>query len=196
MSTKGNLNAVFVSGNTGEGFVESIIQQTDLPYYHDIYLKGLDGKITQIDFLVVTDRSLVCVEVKNYSKCVIKGDDDVTCWTACYRSGTKNFLNPIKQNKIHTELCKDLFGKDLTVYSVIVFSNNCGIRTVPTEQEYTSVINMTDLWYELIDIKNDTGVKRFKKEYKAEVIDKLDKFYLDSDKLFNEHQSQLKNKRK
>lgn len=188
ISNNGNINAVFVGGNTGEGIVKCILEESNLTFYHDIYLEDGKGRITQIDFLVLTDNSLICVEVKNYNKCVIKGDDSSNIWTACYRSGNRNFLNPINQNAVHMKACEDIFGKDINIYSVIVFPNSCCVR-VESNNDRTSITNITDFWYKLIDIQNYGG-KRFNKEFKRSIIDKLDYFYKNSVDLFDKHQRQ------
>ena len=195
ITNNGNVNAVFVNGNTGEGIVRGVLEQSNLTFYHDIYIESNNGKVTQIDFLVVTDRALVCIEVKNYNKCVIKGDDITDFWTACYRSGTKNFLNPIKQNRAHVNACKGLFDFDIPVYNMVVFANGCSIRTVPTSCQDTSVINISDVWYVLIDIKGNTRYKRFNTEIKKNIVAVFDEFYSRSVELYDKHQEQHFNKK-
>lgn len=183
-----NMNAVFVGGNTGEGIVQCILEQSNLTFYHDIFLEDSNGKVTQVDFLVLTNNSIVCIEVKNYNKCVIKGDDDSRIWTACYRSGNRNFLNPINQNAIHVKACHDIFGDDINIYSIIVFPNSCCLR-VSCNDQHTSITNITDMWYKLLDIQSYT-FKQFNKERRDYIINTLDKFYKNSVELFDKHQRQ------
>lgn len=183
-----NMNAVFVGGNTGEGIVQCILEQSNLTFYHDIFLEDSNGKVTQVDFLVLTNNSIVCIEVKNYNKCVIKGDDDSRIWTACYRSGNRNFLNPINQNDIHVKACHDIFGDDINIYSIIVFPNSCCLR-VSCNDLHTSITNITDMWYKLLDIQSYT-FKQFNKEKRDYIINTLDKFYKNSVELFDKHQRQ------
>lgn len=183
-----NMNAVFVGGNTGEGIVQCILEQSNLTFYHDIFLEDSNGKVTQVDFLVLTNNSIVCIEVKNYNKCVIKGDDDSRIWTACYRSGNRNFLNPINQNAIHVKACSDIFGDDIDIYSIIVFPNSCCLR-VSCNDPHTSLTNITDMWYKLLDIQTYPS-KQFNKERRDYIINTLDKFYKNSVELFDKHQRQ------
>lgn len=192
----GNDNAVFVSGNTGEGVVQSILEQSGMKFYHDLYIKDTSGRVSQIDFLAITGRALVCIEVKNYSKCVIKGDYETLYWTACYRSGNRNFLNPIKQNNAHVNACKSVLGEDLTVINIVVFSNSCNIRIEQPRSNNIGVVNMADLWYSLIDAKSNTSVKRLSKERNDSIVNILDSFDARSEELYAEHQSQHFNRRK
>ena len=62
-----NANAMFVGGNTGESNVNDILLQSHMKYYRNLYIKDKNDNISQIDFLIVTESSVVVIEVKNYT---------------------------------------------------------------------------------------------------------------------------------
>lgn len=171
---KGNNNAVFVGGNTGEANVRNLLIQTGYKFYHNIYLEDDKGNLCQIDFLLITDTSIVIIEVKNYTKCVVMGDSKMPRWTACYLRNNKTFNNPIKQNQYHIDIAKNILKKDnLSFWNVVAFPSGCNVRVENDLTTNVRVIDMSNLWYALIDAKS---TRRINAQDRADIIKTLDGF--------------------
>ena len=59
-----SINAMFVSGNTGEMHVKSLLEQFGCRFYYNIYFKNNAGELCQVDFLVLLGNTLITIEVK------------------------------------------------------------------------------------------------------------------------------------
>ena len=99
----------------------------------------VEGKSSQIDHVVITDRGITCVETKNYSG-RIYGDVSQQQWTQVLAYGkVKNkFYNPVKQNWTHVKRLSELLGKDYPVYSMVVFAQS--------NTSYIKADNVVGLW--------------------------------------------------
>lgn len=181
-------NAMFVCGNTGESNVRNLLTYTGDRFYQNIYLESSNGSISQIDFLLVGRSSLVSIEVKSYTRCVIKGDKDGFNWTACYRRGPKTFYNPLMQNERHIKTLRECIGSvNVPIWNIVVFSNGCNIRVNGAEGEFYSVIDMSELWYRLSDI-NNYG-KSMKSEERDAITQMLDSFVVRTYELSEKHKA-------
>ena len=180
-----NDNAIFIGGNTGEAIVKNVILQSGLRFHSDIYLEYND-EVTQIDFIIVLNNSLACVEVKNYTKCSIQGDEHSRCWTASYRSGNKPVLNPINQNKKHIEFMKGIFG-EIPIWNITVFSSGCNIHISEITDPLTKVVGLTDLWYILTDLKYSQNRGKLKLDTEK-IMSILDSYQSRRSELYKKHQ--------
>ena len=63
-----SMNNMLIGGITGESIINQILHQYGRKFYKNIYLKNAFDSICQIDFLVVSDNSLISIEVKNYQR--------------------------------------------------------------------------------------------------------------------------------
>lgn len=99
--------------------------------FQNIFLKKSDGKFTEIDVLAVHNTGVYVIECK-YMAGKIIGDEDDKSWFQLKSNNTCNeFLNPIIQNNIHINACKQILNKyKLPYYSIIVFGNNCTIPNI------------------------------------------------------------------
>lgn len=187
-----NNNAIFVGGNTGESIVNDILLQTNLRFYRNIYLKDNNDNICQIDFLLVTNTSIVVLEVKNYTKCVIKGDEEVQHWTACYMNRKKTFYNPIMQNKSHIDILRRCLNNDsIPIFNYVVFTSSCSVRVDKNLSDRIRVINVSDLWYDLID--SIYTCNELSKNTVNKTIDILNGFNDNSFELSEEHMNKYFN---
>ena len=102
--------------------------------FQNIFFKKSDGKFTEIDVLAVHNTGVYVIECK-YMAGKIIGDEDDKSWFQLKSNNTCNeFLNPIIQNNIHINACKQILNKyKLPYYSIIVFGNNC---TIPNITQY------------------------------------------------------------
>ena len=88
---------------------------------HDVLINGAEQYTSQIDLLIIGNKGIYVVEVKNYPNATIYGNPNNAKWHY-YTHGKKyDIYSPIKQNKKHAEYLKTFlhqFG-DIPCYSVI-----------------------------------------------------------------------------
>lgn len=126
--------------------------------YHDLML-GLDQQSTQIDNILVTQKAVYIIEVKNYSGRVY-GQQYQDQWFQTIRYENKkknkkgkvytkshiskrNFLNPIKQNFIHIYAFKEniLLIQNLPIFNIVVFTNRTNIDNITLVDDKAIVIS-------------------------------------------------------
>lgn len=102
--------------------------------FKNIYLKKSDGKFTEIDVLAVYNTGVYVIECKYMAGKIIGDEDDRSWFQLKSNNACNEFLNPIIQNNIHINACKQILNKyKLPYYSIIVFGNNC---TIPNITQY------------------------------------------------------------
>jgi hypothetical protein len=125
--------------------------------YHDVML-GLDQQSTQIDNILVTEKAVYIIEVKNYSGRVY-GQQYQDQWFQTIRYENKkknkkgkvytkshiakhNFLNPIKQNLIHIHAFKNQItsAQNLPIFNIVVFTNRTNIENITLVDDKAIVI--------------------------------------------------------
>lgn len=88
---------------------------------HDVLIDGADGYTSQIDLVLVGNRGVYVVEVKNFSDAKIYGDTRKSKWSY-YKHGKKyEIYSPLAQNRKHVEYLKRFlsdFG-DIPFFSII-----------------------------------------------------------------------------
>ena len=88
---------------------------------HDVLIDGKDGHTSQIDLVLVGNRGIYVVEVKNFSEAKIYGDTHKSKWFY-YKHGKKyEIYSPLQQNRKHVEYLKSFlsgFG-ELPFFSII-----------------------------------------------------------------------------
>ena len=109
-----------------------------------------DTGTTEIDVIMVHENGIYVFESKNYSGWIY-GNTDCEKWTHTLRHRDRNgfktekyhFFNPIMQNKTHVKWLKKYLSDKteikIPIYSVIVFGDNCKIKT-PIEASGDSII--------------------------------------------------------
>ncbi len=92
---------------------------------------------SQIDHLIISEKGIFVIEVKNYSG-KIYGSDEQQNWTQSFNYGKKTyqFYSPVKQNLTHCNRVKEHLSKQIDVYSVVIFLA-CDIDSVKSENVYS-----------------------------------------------------------
>lgn len=116
-----------------------------------------NGEPTEIDVILICSKGLFVFECKNYSGWIF-GDELQKQWTQTLPIGPgrchkEHFYNPIMQNASHIRHLKNLLGKNLPMWSIIVFSDICEFKNV-TVRSNVNVINHYNLNYVVSDICN------------------------------------------
>lgn len=70
-----------IKGGFGEYLVKyySKYMFVDTPLLHDVLIHGADGMTSQIDLIMVGEKGLYVIEVKNYENAMIYGDAKKAC---------------------------------------------------------------------------------------------------------------------
>lgn len=92
---------------------------------NDLTLTDKNGKSSQIDHLLINQSGILVVETKNYSG-RIYGNEKQREWTQVLAYGRykNSFYNPVRQNATHLYRLAEIVGKDIPLYSAIVFVQN------------------------------------------------------------------------
>jgi hypothetical protein len=153
-------------GMMGEYFVKKQLAKLAEKYqgkaYHNLML-GEGETSTQLDNLLITNKAVYVIEVKNYAGRIYGGQyQDQWYQTIRYdnkrrgrggRTYTKThiakngFFNPIKQNQIHVNALKHHIEsiKSLPFMNIVVFMNRGNITNVEMKDSTAFVINRRKL---------------------------------------------------
>lgn len=111
-------------------------------FLFNIYLPKSNNKMTEIDILLICSKGLFVFENKNYSGWIF-GNEAQKYWTQTFSNGRKySFYNPIMQNAIHIKYLKPLIGKNVPLYSIIIFSDACTLIDIAVKNNNIIVTNL------------------------------------------------------
>lgn len=109
------------------------LRRKDYVIFHDVMLRGADGRTSQIDHIAVGPGGVFVIETKN-RRGVIKGNDRDRKWTA----GKSEFQNPVSQNRKHVSTLGEVLADDtLTFVSMVVFPDGTDFRGVNSKEVYS-----------------------------------------------------------
>lgn len=141
-----------------------------------------EGKTTQIDHLMVTKHGIFVIETKNYSG-TIEGTEFGNRWTQSFSDGRKSreFLNPILQNKSHIRALKQILPEydNVPFYSIVAFTSKCRYPALPgvvSTKQLKTAIKMFS-----------SGKPVLSKEQISEISQALDKKTISSRKARSAH---------
>lgn len=101
--------------------------------FHDLYLRKVDGKFSQIDVVAITTVGIIVFEVKDYSGWIF-GSGGNNQWTQVLAYGKQKyrFYNPIKQNSKHIQALKQQlkYHPEVPYHSVVVFYGDCVLKDI------------------------------------------------------------------
>lgn len=135
------LGTIFDKGRYGEYLTYCELKKhetTGGKFLFNCYLPKDNGETTETDVILINNHGIFVFESKNYSGWIF-GNERSKTWTQTLPQGKgksrkEHFLNPIMQNKLHIKWIKALIGENITIHSIIVFSERCTLKNV----EYTS----------------------------------------------------------
>jgi len=176
-------------GRSGEKFVNRKLHELDPSYYkilEDIMLPSKGNTLTtQIDFVVVSNYGIFCIEAKALEGWIYGNTND-KYWTQVIFRYKKRFYNPIRQNFAHIKALEDLVGSQrikAPIVSLIVFMDAdkliiSGTDTVSTTQDTISKIqSFTNMVYsdterdEICNLITQTNItdKELRKSHNSDV---------------------------
>lgn len=114
-------------------------------FLFNTYIPKKNGETTEIDVLMICRKGIFVFESKNYSGWIF-GSENHKNWYQTLpkgrgRSRKKPFYNPIMQNRSHTKHLKAFLGNQIPMWSIIVFSDRCTLKSIQIHSNDTSVIN-------------------------------------------------------
>ncbi len=147
-------------GKRGESLIERRLKYLQLfgingYTLRNVYLPTNNGGTSEIDLLFITQKGIFVFESKNFSGWIFGNEEDRN-WTASLPNGQKNqFDNPIKQNKTHIKWLRFFVGEGIPLFSIVVFSNRCKLKSVTLCTAEAKVIKLgqtvafiRDIWEE------------------------------------------------
>lgn len=186
-----DLLQTYLKGVEGESKVEQLLKSAGVLYIKNLLLR-FDDTICQIDFVVITENGLLCVEVKNYKDCIVKGSLNSKVWTNIYWNQNVVNQNPIHQNNKHIEVLNKYIHWDGIIQNVILCNIECNLDLdydVLKNNENVTVGYFNDIFKVLTICKNE-GNKLSKKminttyKYLRKLAEENTKYYEEHLKIF------------
>lgn len=138
-----------------------------------------NGNSTEIDIVFITECGIYVIESKNYNGWIF-GNLSGKYWTQTFSYATKNqFYNPILQNVGHINALRHILDQhsDVTIISVIVFSDSASLKKVPETTNDLLILNESEIIERL-----EASIDYFKKVNRVDLLTP-DRIYSISSKL-------------
>lgn len=147
------LRTILDRGNYGEYLTFKCLSRLEGTYriLTNVYLPKDNGKTTEIDLIMISQKGIFVFESKNYSGWIF-GNESSQMWTQTLKGGQKNkFHNPILQNKGHIAALNKYFGGQFSgkFFSYIVFSERCTLKDVDVWSKNVYVAKRNELYTEI-----------------------------------------------
>ena len=118
-------------------------------FLFNIYIPKENGETTEIDVLMICQKGIFVFESKNYSGWIF-GSEKQKNWYQTLPAGRgkshkEHFYNPIMQNRSHIKHLKAFIGDQISMHSVIVFSERCTLKNVEVKSADIRVINRNEV---------------------------------------------------
>lgn len=118
-------------------------------FLFNIYIPKENAETTEIDVLMISKKGIFVFESKNYSGWIF-GSENQKNWYQTLPAGRgkshkEHFYNPIMQNRSHIKHFKAFMGKEISMHSIIVFSERCTLKNVEVKSADISVINRNEV---------------------------------------------------
>lgn len=139
----------------------------------NIYVSKINGGTTEIDLLLIHPKGLFVFESKNYRGWIF-GNEAHQNWTQTLPRGwhgdvhKERFYNPILQNASHIKHLMYRIEKNIPVWSVIVFSDECELKDITINSKNVRVVQCYNVASTVEQICNET---QFDFLTETEVID-------------------------
>ena len=164
--------------------------------FHDLYIEKKDGTYSQIDIVVLTEKGVIVIEVKDFSGWIF-GFGNNEKWSHILGKMKYPFYNPIFQNEGHIRSLKNQLVQygNIPFYSLIIFYGKCELKKVsdiPIDtmiikssssiKTFNTILQNNDSsssynLYELREILNNGVCNGRIKEIKTQHIQEIKKYY-------------------
>lgn len=122
-------------------------------FLFNAYIPKQDGTTTEVDMICVCSRGIFVFESKDYSGWIF-GSENQREWTQTHHSKyskggvhKQRFYNPVMQNRTHVRYLRSFLkaGKDIPMWSVVVFSNGCELKKVEIHSNDVFVVQLHEV---------------------------------------------------
>lgn len=119
-------------------------------FLFNILIPKGNGQTTEIDVLLICAKGLFVFECKNYSGWIF-GNEAHKNWTQTLPKGwggdshKERFYNPVMQNASHIKHLNSLLGLNVSMHSIIVFSDRCTLKDITIKSGEVRVIKNYDV---------------------------------------------------
>ncbi len=146
-------------------------------FLFNVYIPKSDGGTTEIDVLMICHQGIVVFESKNYGGWIY-GHELQSNWCQIFPTGDwkehrEYFYNPIMQNRTHIRHLKKVLGKQIYMYSVVVFSEQCKLKNIELESDHVYVTKCDEVKDVVSRICNDFSHKLLNKRERNDIYEKL-----------------------
>lgn len=164
-------------------------------FLFNVYIPKADEETTEIDILMICKKGIFVFESKNYSGWIF-GSENQKNWyqtlpTKGRESHKEQFYNPIMQNRSHIKHLKSLLGNQIPMYSIIVFSNRCTLKSIQIQSDDVSVINREKVNLVVSEICNKIPTDIFNESDILEIFTKLYPYTQVSEAIKEQHKANI-----
>ncbi|MBR6693583.1 MAG: NERD domain-containing protein [Clostridia bacterium] len=114
-------------------------------FLFNLYIPKEKGGTTEIDLLMICPKGIFVFESKNYGGWIFGKESQRNWCQALPKEGggsqKHTFYNPIMQNRTHIKYLKSILGNQVPLWSIIVFSDRCNLKSVEITSNDVRVIN-------------------------------------------------------
>lgn len=113
---------------------------TDALVLHDVLIDGSDNFTSQIDLLLISNKGIYVVEVKNYPDAKIYGNGLKRTWYYYLRNKKYEIYSPLRQNEKHILYLKRFLSEfgDIPCFSIILLiCKDFEVSNINTDENYT-----------------------------------------------------------
>ncbi len=126
-----------------------IFESQGAKFLFNAYIPKDNGETSEIDVLMICAKGIFVFESKNYSGWIF-GDETRKDWCQILPKGREKshkefFYNPIMQNRSHINHLKSFLNINLPMESVIVFSNECTLKSIQVKSNDVKVVKLYDV---------------------------------------------------
>ena len=109
--------------------------------FHDLYIEKKDGTYSQIDIVVLTEKGVIVIEVKDFSGWIF-GFGNNEKWVHILGKMKYTFYNPIFQNEGNIRSLKNKLNvhDNIPFYSLIVFYGECELKKISNIPDGTMIV--------------------------------------------------------
>lgn len=139
------------AGKNGEYLIFKSLQSHENiggRFLFNCYVPKNRSQTSEIDVILINPYGIFVFESKNYNGWIFGNEDDIY-WTQCLNRGkiskTIKFYNPILQNQSHIKTLKYIIGNKIPIYSIIVFSDRCELKSIRTRYTESEVIKINEI---------------------------------------------------
>lgn len=131
-------------------------EEAGAKFLFNVYIPKQNGETTEIDVLMISKKGVFVFESKNYSGWIF-GKEEQKNWYQTLPAGKgkshkEHFYNPIMQNRSHIKHLKELTGEELSMYSIIVFSERCTLKNIEVKSSDVSVVHRNEVALAVLNV--------------------------------------------